>query len=169
MVHGADRDHRNQQQLEPRGALVRPLGAFERMYYRFSQNSTLHFCVVAELADDLDPSALDAALSVVQQHHPLLNVYVEDHPQTGPVGRLRRFVQTPGAVNAAAQSDLRKVARAIIAVADQTPAPTRLALGPDAYDYIHEELTTRIAELESLTDVSSGVAVDGPLPVANWR
>jgi hypothetical protein len=112
---------------------------------------------------------LDAALSVVQQRHPLLNVYVEDHPQTGPVGRLRRFVQTPGAVNAAAQSDLRKVARAIIAVADQTPAPTRLALGPDVYDYIHEELTTRIAELESLTDVSSGVAVDGPLPVANWR
>ena len=86
-----------------------------------------------------------------------------------PVGRLRRFVQTPGAVNAAAQSDLRKVARAIIAVADQTPAPTRLALGPDAYDYIHEELTARIAELESLKDVSSGVAVDGPLPVANWR
>jgi hypothetical protein len=112
---------------------------------------------------------LDAALSVVQQRQPLLNVYVEDHPQTGPVGRLRRFVQTPGAVNAEAQSDLRKVARAIIAVADQTPAPTRLALGPDVYDYIHEELTTRIAELESLTDVSSGVAVDGPLPVANWR
>ncbi|MBB5163457.1 AraC-like DNA-binding protein [Mycobacterium sp. AZCC_0083] len=46
------------------------------------------------------------------------------------------------------------VARAIIPVADQTPAPTRLALGPDAYDYIHEELTTRIAELESLADVS---------------
>jgi hypothetical protein len=63
MVHGAERDHRNQQQLEARGAgaLVRPLGAFERMYYRFSQKSTLHFCVVAELADDLDPAVLDAA------------------------------------------------------------------------------------------------------------
>jgi hypothetical protein len=169
MVHGAERDHRNQQQLEPRGALVRPLGAFERMYHRFSQRSTTHFCVVAELADDLDPAVLDAALSVVQQRHPPLNVHVEDHPQTGPVGRLRRVVQTPGAVNAAAQSDLRTVAAAIIAVADQTPAPTRLALGPDAYDSIHEELTTRIAELQSLTDVSSGVAVDGPLPVANWR
>ena len=82
MVHGAERDHRNQQQLEPRGALVRPLGAFERMYYRFSQTSTLHFCVVAELADDLDPSALDAALLAVLQRHPLLNVYVGDHPQT---------------------------------------------------------------------------------------
>ena len=89
--------------------------------------------------------------------------------QSGPVGRLRRFIQTPGAVHAAAQSDLGKVAAAIIAVADQTPAPTRLALGPDAYDYIHEALTTRIAELESLKDISCGVAVDGALPEANWR
>jgi hypothetical protein len=53
--------------------------------------------------------------------------------------QLRRFSQTPGAVNAAAQSALAKVASAIIAVADQTPAPTRRALGPDAYDYIHEQ------------------------------
>jgi hypothetical protein len=82
MVHRAERDHRNQQQLGARGALVRPLGAFERMYHRYEQKSTMHFCVVAELADDLDPSALDAALSVVQQRHPLLNAYVEDHPQT---------------------------------------------------------------------------------------
>jgi NAD(P)-dependent dehydrogenase (short-subunit alcohol dehydrogenase family) len=89
--------------------------------------------------------------------------------ESGPVGRLRRFIQTPGAVNAAAQSDLRKVASAIIAVADQSPAPTRVALGPDAYDYIHEALTTRIAELESFKDISCGVAVDGPKPTANWR
>src|SRR5712675_3533204 len=82
MVHGAERDHRNQQQLEPRGGLVRPLGAFERMYHRYEQKSTMHFCVVAELADDLDPSALDAALLAVQQRHPLLSVYVGDHPQT---------------------------------------------------------------------------------------
>jgi hypothetical protein len=42
----------------------------------------MHFCVVAELADDLDPAALDAALLAVQQRHPLLNVYVGDHLQT---------------------------------------------------------------------------------------
>jgi hypothetical protein len=41
------------------------------------------FCAVAELAEDLDPSALDAGLLVVQRRHPLLNVYAEDHPQTG--------------------------------------------------------------------------------------
>ena len=68
---------------EATGALVRPLEAFERMYYRFEQKSTMHFCVVAELAEDLDRAVLEAALVVVQQRHPLLNVYVEDDPQTG--------------------------------------------------------------------------------------
>jgi len=68
---------------EATGALVRPLGAFERMYHRYEQKSTMHFCMVAELADDLDPFPLAAALRAVQQRHPLLNVYVEDHPQTG--------------------------------------------------------------------------------------
>jgi hypothetical protein len=64
-------------------ALVRSLGAFERMYHRRQQKNTMHFCMVAELADDLDPYALAAALRLVQQRHPLLNVYVEDHPQSG--------------------------------------------------------------------------------------
>jgi hypothetical protein len=85
MVHGADfaeRVHRNRQELGARGALVRRLGAFERMYHRYEQKSTMHFCVVAELADDLDPSALDAALLAVQRRHPLLNAYVGDHPQS---------------------------------------------------------------------------------------
>jgi hypothetical protein len=43
---------------EATGALVRPLGAFERMYHRYEQKSTMHFCMVAELADDLDPFPL---------------------------------------------------------------------------------------------------------------
>src|ERR1700704_6954973 len=82
MVHGAERDHRNQQQLEPRGGLVRPLGAFERMFHLSEQKSTKHFCMVAELAHDLDPAVLGAGLLAVQRRHPLLNVHVEDHPQT---------------------------------------------------------------------------------------
>jgi hypothetical protein len=60
-VHGAgfaERVYRNQQQLGARGALVRRLGAFERMYHRYEQKSTMHFCVVAELADDLDPAGV---------------------------------------------------------------------------------------------------------------
>jgi hypothetical protein len=68
---------------EATGALVRPLGAFERLYHRRQQKNTMHFCTVAELADDLDPYALAAALRTVQHRHPLLNVYVEDDPQTG--------------------------------------------------------------------------------------
>jgi NRPS condensation-like uncharacterized protein len=67
---------------EATGVLVRPLGAFERLYHRYQQKNAMHFCVVAELADDLDPSALDAAFLAVQHRHPLLNVYVDDHPQT---------------------------------------------------------------------------------------
>jgi hypothetical protein len=64
------------------GGLVRPLGAFERMFHLSEQKSTKHFCVVTELADDLDPAALGAGLLAVQRRHPLLNVHVEDHPQT---------------------------------------------------------------------------------------
>jgi hypothetical protein len=67
---------------EATGALVRPLGVFERMYHRYQQRSTMHFCVVAEPADDLDPSAPDVGLLAVQRRHPLLNVYVEDGSRT---------------------------------------------------------------------------------------
>jgi hypothetical protein len=52
------------------------------MYHRYQQKNTMHFCVVAELADDLDPSALEAGLLAVQDRHPLLTVHVEDHPRT---------------------------------------------------------------------------------------
>lgn len=69
---------------EATGTLVRRLGAFERLYQRRQQKNTMHFCVVAELADDLDPFTLAAALHALQQRHPLLNVYIEDGPQAGP-------------------------------------------------------------------------------------
>jgi hypothetical protein len=52
------------------------------MYHRRQQENTMHFCMVAELADDIDPLTLAAALRAVQHRHPLLNVYVEDDPQT---------------------------------------------------------------------------------------
>ena len=68
---------------EPTAGLVRPLGAFERLYHLRQQKNTMHFCMVAELADDLDPYVLDAALLAVQRRHPLLNVYVKDDPLAG--------------------------------------------------------------------------------------
>jgi hypothetical protein len=69
---------------EATGTLVRRLDAFERLYHRRRQKNTMHFCMVAELADHLDPFTLAAGLHAVQQRHPLLNVYIEDDPQTGP-------------------------------------------------------------------------------------
>ena len=62
---------------------MRALGAFERLYQWRQQKTTMHFCIAVELADDLDPLMLAAALRAVQQRHPLLNVDPEDHPQTG--------------------------------------------------------------------------------------
>ncbi len=44
--------------------------------------------------------------------------------------------------------DPRKVASAIIASAEQSPAPKRLTLGSDAYELIHAALTERLANLE---------------------
>jgi hypothetical protein len=52
------------------------------VFHLIEQKSTKHFCVVAELEDDLDACELAGALLEVQRRHPLLNVYVEDHPQT---------------------------------------------------------------------------------------
>jgi hypothetical protein len=64
---------------------VRRLGAFERLYHRRQQKNTMHFCVAAEVAFDLEPLTLAAALRAVQLRHPLLSVCVGDHPATGPV------------------------------------------------------------------------------------
>jgi hypothetical protein len=88
---------------EATGVLVRRLGAFERMYHRRQQTSTMHFCVVAELADDLDPGALATALSAVQHRHPLLNVYVDDHPQAG-LGFWRPTIVPPIPVTVVAET-----------------------------------------------------------------
>src|ERR1700694_2181035 len=64
------------------GVLVRRLGAFERMEHRYQQKHPMHFCMVAELADDLNPPALETAILAVQHRPPLLNVCVQDHKET---------------------------------------------------------------------------------------
>jgi len=58
---------------------------------------------------------------------------------------------------------------AIIAVAEVMPGAHPSRPRPDAYDYIHEALTARLTELESLKGTSYGVAVDGPAPAVDWR
>jgi hypothetical protein len=51
--------------------------------------------------------------------------------------------------------DPAKMAKAIIDSLEQTPAPTRLALGSDAYTYLHTALTERLADLEAQHDLAA--------------
>jgi hypothetical protein len=56
--------------------------------------------------------------------------------------------------------DPRKVASAIIASADQSPAPRRLTLGSDAYALVHAALTERLTALEAQKDLAHSTDVD---------
>lgn len=76
-----------------------------------------------------------------------MDVYAET-----PVGQIRAFFgsgtyQSPG--------DAGKVASAIIASAEQTPPPLRLALGSDAYGAMHRALSERLAELEGQKELAA--------------
>jgi NAD(P)-dependent dehydrogenase (short-subunit alcohol dehydrogenase family) len=83
------------------------------------------------------------------------------YEKTG-AGEFRRAVAAGGL--AFWPGDPRKIASAIIASADQSPAPHRLTLGSDAYGMIHQALSGRLAALEAQkelahsTDVTGGVA-----------
>ena len=60
--------------------LVRPLGALERLFFRYSERNPSHFLLVAEFDMVLDAGQLRTALDAVQRRHPLLSVHVQDHP-----------------------------------------------------------------------------------------
>ncbi|OBH07098.1 peptide synthetase [Mycobacterium sp. E2699] len=61
---------------------VRPLGAAERLFYRYSERHPTHFLLVAEFDEVLTAARLRPALAAVQRRHPLLTVHVEDRPGT---------------------------------------------------------------------------------------
>jgi NAD(P)-dependent dehydrogenase (short-subunit alcohol dehydrogenase family) len=90
-------------------------------------------------------SSLDAAQG--------LDVY-----ETTPAGEFRRMVAAAGP--AMFTGDPRKVAAAIIASTDLSPAPKRLTLGGDAYALIHDALTGRLAALEAQKDLAHSTHVD---------
>ncbi|MDT7594057.1 MAG: hypothetical protein QOH45_3588 [Pseudonocardiales bacterium] len=71
-----------------------------------------------------------------------------------PVGQLRRYVEAPEGVTAGGPGDPDKVADAILASVDVSPAPRRLTLGSDAYQSMHAALTGRIGELEAGRDIA---------------
>lgn len=75
-----------------------------------------------------------------------------------PVGDFRRRAATAGL--AMFRGDPRKVASAIIASTEQSPAPKRLTLGSDAYALVHEALAERLAALEAQTELAHSTDVD---------
>ncbi|WP_321470558.1 SDR family oxidoreductase [uncultured Paludibaculum sp.] len=82
-----------------------------------------------------------------------LDVYDET-----PAGEFRRAAATAGL--AMFPGDPRKVAKAIIASAEQTPAPKRLTLGSDAYALVHAALTERLANLEAQKELAYSTDVN---------
>ncbi len=62
--------------------LIRPIGALERLFYRYSERNPTHFLVVAEFGEVLTAAQLRPALAAAQRRHPLLSVHVEDRPGT---------------------------------------------------------------------------------------
>ncbi|OJZ73272.1 hypothetical protein BRW65_13330 [Mycobacterium paraffinicum] len=59
-----------------------PIGAMERLFYRYSERNPTHFSIVAEFAEVLTPGKVRPALAAVQRRHPLLSAHVEDQPGT---------------------------------------------------------------------------------------
>jgi hypothetical protein len=62
--------------------LVRPIGAIERILYRYAERNPTHFLLVAEFDIVLAEDQLRTALSAIQQCHPLLSAHVEDRPES---------------------------------------------------------------------------------------
>ena len=50
--------------------------------------------------------------------------------------------------------DPAKMAAIIIASGEENPAPKRLVLGSDSYQFIHEALSDRLAALEAQKDLA---------------
>jgi NAD(P)-dependent dehydrogenase (short-subunit alcohol dehydrogenase family) len=74
------------------------------------------------------------------------------------VGEFRKVIAA--APREVFRGDVRKVAAAIIASADQTPAPRRLALGSDSYALMHDNLSGRLAALEAQRDLALSTDID---------
>jgi NAD(P)-dependent dehydrogenase (short-subunit alcohol dehydrogenase family) len=80
---------------------------------------------------------------------PALDAYADT-----PVGQMRQYVEAPAGVTANGPGDPDKIADAILASVDVSPAPRRLTLGSDAYQSVHAALTGRIEELEASKDLA---------------
>jgi NAD(P)-dependent dehydrogenase (short-subunit alcohol dehydrogenase family) len=85
-----------------------------------------------------------------------LDVYADT-----PVGQFRQYVEGTDSITATAPGDPEKIADAILASVEVTPAPRRVTLGSDAYTIVHAALTGRLAALEDARDLAFSTDVDG--------
>ncbi|HSV54309.1 MAG TPA: SDR family oxidoreductase [Burkholderiaceae bacterium] len=74
------------------------------------------------------------------------------------VGAMRRRMAAAGLQ--AFRGDPQKMAKAMIACADEPQAPRRLALGSDAYEALHSTLNARLAALEIQKTIALSTDVD---------
>ncbi|OBG19360.1 condensation domain-containing protein [Mycobacterium sp. 852002-51057_SCH5723018] len=69
-------------QHESATTLIRPIGALERLFYRYAERHPDHFLQAAEFGEVLTAARLRRALAAVQRRHPLLSAHIEDRPGT---------------------------------------------------------------------------------------
>jgi NRPS condensation-like uncharacterized protein len=72
---------RNQQADTPS---IRKLGATEQLFWLIDRNRPIHFTLVAQIDRVFAPQAWDAALSAVQQRHPLLSARILTSADAAP-------------------------------------------------------------------------------------
>ncbi|MHB0791061.1 SDR family oxidoreductase [Bradyrhizobium sp. 5.13L] len=77
------------------------------------------------------------------------------------VGEIRRAFASGGS---ARRGDPQKIAEAIIASVDQTPAPRRIALGSESFEAIRAALVTRLSELDAQKDLATSTDLDELMP-----
>lgn len=63
---------------------IRPLGAFEQLFWLRAQLSTVHFVLAAEVEGATAPEEWRTALDAVQKRHPLLSVGIVQKGDTSP-------------------------------------------------------------------------------------
>jgi hypothetical protein len=73
---------------------------------------------------------------------------------------MRRYIESAGDLTGGAPGDPDKIADAILASVDVTPAPLRLTLGSDAYRMVHAALSDRIERLEAAHELALSTDVE---------
>ncbi|WP_426245386.1 SDR family oxidoreductase [Nocardioides sp. LHG3406-4] len=103
----------------------------------------------------IEPGVARTAFGTSLDVAPAMEAYAET-----VVGQSRTFIESPGGITAAGPGDPDKIAEAIIGSVDVVPAPRRVTLGSDAYQFVHDSLSGRLAELESAKDLAFSTDVD---------